>query len=175
MLDHLLEKSEREESFLHRRIDRQAIGAAGHSLGGYTVLGMVGGWESWHDERLCAALLMSPYALPYIEHNRLEEIKTPIMLQGGTLDFGITPFLSGLYDRLAAPKYFLVLKNETHFGWTNLVSLGKTTTECAQAGNAQLITDYSAAFFDRHLRRGKSAAPLDQGNLRLDSYRREAE
>lgn len=175
LLNYLLQEDEREDSFLHRRIDRKAIGAAGHSLGGYTVLGMVGGWESWRDERIQAALLLSPYASPYIEHDRLSDVKTPIMLQGGTLDFGITPFLPKVYDRLDAPKYYLVLKNETHFGWTNLVSLGKTTTECAKSGNPALVTEYSTAFFDRHLKRAEKADTLDEKNHRLETYQHAAE
>ena len=75
-----------------------------------------------------------------------------------------------MYKQLAGPKYSLVLKNETHFGWTNLISLGKTTTECIGAGNAQLIFDYSAAFFDRHLRVKKDSKLLDENNRRMSSY-----
>jgi len=40
-MNHLLSGS------LHSIIDPQAIGLAGHSLGGYTALGVAGGWSSW--------------------------------------------------------------------------------------------------------------------------------
>src|SRR5262249_33942041 len=37
LLDHLLELNTDRASFLHQHVDPKAIGAAGHSLGGYTV------------------------------------------------------------------------------------------------------------------------------------------
>ena len=44
VIDDLLSSSE-----FRGVIDMQSIGAAGHSLGAYTVVGMVGGWSSWLD------------------------------------------------------------------------------------------------------------------------------
>lgn len=41
------------------------MGLAGHSLGGYTVLGVGGGWPSWRLSGLKAILAMAPYALPF--------------------------------------------------------------------------------------------------------------
>ncbi len=173
LLDHLLELSGKKGSFLHERVDANMIGACGHSLGGYTVLGLAGAWESWRDERIKAVLAMSPYSMPFLTQGSIAEIKVPVMIQGGTLDFGITPFQPPIYNKLTAPKYLLVLKNETHLGWTNLISLGKTTLEVVQDGNAQLITDYSVAFFDRHMRgrNGQETELLQQKHPRLDSYR----
>ena len=175
LLDHVLELNEKQDSFLHEHVDASVIGACGHSLGGYTVLGLAGAWDSWRDERINAVLAMSPYSMPFLTQGSIAEIKVPVMIQGGTLDFGITPFQTPIYNKLAAPKYLLVLKNETHLGWTNLVSLGKTTVEVVQDGNAQLITDYSVAFFERHLRhkKGQETELLQQKHPRLDSYRHE--
>src|SRR5262249_46328079 len=48
-----------------RVTDPNRIGVVGHSLGGYTALGVVGGWSSWRDARIKAALLLSPYSLPF--------------------------------------------------------------------------------------------------------------
>src|SRR5262245_14365287 len=174
LLDHLLELDDRDDSFLHGHIDRQAVGAAGHSLGGYTVLGLVGGWPSWREPRVRAALLLSPYALPYLRGTNLRSVETPVMLQGGTLDWGITPFLPDVYKPLPGPKYYLVLKNETHFGWTNLISLGKTTKDCVQQGNGKLMTDYSLAFFNHHLR-GEAAPLLRTKAPGLESYQFKAD
>jgi hypothetical protein len=138
---------------------------------------MIGGWPSWRDARVRAALLLSPYVTPYSRAKNvknLRAIRTPVMLQGGTLDWGITPFLPPAYKPLPGPKYYLVLRNETHFGWTNLISLGKTTTDCVKRGNAKLMTDYSLAFFRKHLR--KEAAPLLQGRGEgLASYQFQAD
>lgn len=95
------------------------------------------------------------------------------MLQGGTLDFGVTPFLRPLYNKLECPRYLLVLKRETHFAWTNLISLDKTTQECVASGTGRLITDYSVAFFDQHLR-GLDRPVLLTADPELHSYRHDA-
>jgi predicted dienelactone hydrolase len=172
LLDHLFEMNDDKESYLHEHIDKKAIGAAGHSLGGYTVLGTVGGWPDWRDERIRAALLLSAYTLPFAK--TFDKVETPVMLQGGTHDWGITPFLPAAYDGLAGPKYFLVLKKANHFEWTNFIEGGKTTTDLVKQGNAKLITDYSIAFFNHHL--GGEAAPLlEQKAEGLESYRFKAE
>src|SRR5579859_2209792 len=63
-----------QDSLLHPLIDVQRIGIAGHSLGGYTALAMVGGWASWKDSRFKAALLMSPYSLPFSINNTLKGV-----------------------------------------------------------------------------------------------------
>lgn len=170
LLDHLLALDAQSGSWLHGRIDRRAIGGAGHSLGGYTMLGMAGAWDTWRDERIRAVLLLSPYAQPFLSGDSLPQVQVPVMLQGGTLDFGITPFLPGAYRKLSAPKYSLTLAKATHFEWTNILSADSTTTECVKSGNAKLITDYSLAFFDRHLRGKEMSAVLDAKQPGLANY-----
>jgi predicted dienelactone hydrolase len=172
LLDHLFELNDDKDSYLHEHIDKKAIGAAGHSLGGYTVLGTVGGWPDWHDERIRAALLLSAYTLPFSKN--LDKVETPVMFQGGTHDWGITPFLRAAYDPLPGPKYYLVLKGANHFEWTNFIEGRMTTTDLVKQGNAKLITDYSIAFFNHHL--GGEAAPLlGQKAEGLESYHFKAE
>lgn len=147
-VDDLLRQNRQPDGALSAHISTRTPGAAGHSLGGDTTLGLIGGWPEWKDDRIKAVLLLSPCANPYIDHGDLAGITVPVMLQGATLDFGITPFLRPLYNRLTCPRYGLVLKRETHFAWTNLISLDKTTQECIASGAGRLITDYSIAFFD---------------------------
>jgi predicted dienelactone hydrolase len=151
-------------------VNAAAVGISGHSLGGYTTLGLIGGWQKSTEKRIKAALALSPYTLPYHEQGNIADVKIPVMFQGGTFDWGITPFIPPVYKKLTGPKYYLVLKNETHFGWTNLIALGKTTTDVVKAGNAQLMLDYSAAFFDRHLLGKKDSKLLEEQNTRLSSY-----
>ncbi len=169
LIDHLTEATN-AATFLRDHIDAHAIGAAGHSLGGYIALGMAGARPAWRDERVRAALLLSPYALPYIDSGMLNEARVPLMLQGGTLDWAITPFLPAVYAELQVPKYFLVLNGATHFEWTNLVSLGKSTTAAVQSGNARWITAYSLAFFDCHLRGRDCSTVLVKPNPQLYSF-----
>ena len=152
LLDYLLEQNTAEGSPLHGRIEADKIGGAGHSLGGYTMLGMAGGWESWKDERMRAYLLLSPYVMPFLERGALDGVSAPVMIQGGTWDLGVTTFLKRFYDQLETTKYYLVLRRAGHYAWTDLNSVGRTTTEALGKGNPRLIADYSIAFFDRHLR-----------------------
>jgi predicted dienelactone hydrolase len=166
LIDHLLEAGE-SAAFLRDHIDEHAIGAAGHSLGGYIVLGMAGARPAWRDRRIRAALLLSPYALPYIDGAALGAIRIPVMLQGGTLDWAITPFLPAVYEKLQAPRYFLVLNGASHFEWTNLISLGKSTTAAIRSGNARWITGYGLAFFDRYLRGQDRSSILEKANSQL--------
>jgi predicted dienelactone hydrolase len=168
LIDHLLAMDGDKDSYLHEHVDKEAIGAAGHSLGGYTVGGTSGGWPKWRERRIRAALLLSPYTLPYTKN--LSSVDMPVMLQGGTTDWGITPFLLDTYKALPGPKYFLVLKNASHFEWSNVIQKkGQTTTELAQEGNGKLITNYSIAFFNHHLR-GEDAPLLEKKAEGLEAY-----
>lgn len=171
LLDQMLKWNQAVDSPWFGRIDEGLIGGFGHSLGGYTVMGLAGGWKSWKEPRLKAAVLFSPFAHPFDAQGKASDVTIPVMLQGGTLDIGITPFLTPIYRKLSGPKVLLVLKNETHFGWTNLICLGKTTTECAAAGNAELMVKYTVFFFDQHLLAVDRSASLEKEHSRLDSYR----
>jgi len=171
LLDHLLSLDQKEESFLHGRINREAVGAMGHSMGGHTVLGAVGGWPSWRDKRIRAALLLSPYILPYLDRGHLEEVDVPVMMQGATLDLGITPSLPALYEKLRSPKYLVVLRKQTHLAWLNMICRGRTTADAVrEEPNARLIAQYSVAFFDHHLQGGGNGL-LTRPNPALASYR----
>lgn len=133
-------------------IDRKHIGAMGHSLGGYTVLGLAGAWQSWRDGRINAVLALSPYAAPFVAADTLKSVQTPVMYQTGTRDIGIGPVLlrQGGYDQTPGRKYLVVLKGAGHFAWTELNPEYQAT-----------IAAYATAFFDRELL-GKPAPMLDR-------------
>jgi predicted dienelactone hydrolase len=156
-----------------RVIDPQRIGLAGHSLGGYTVVGMAGGWQSWVDPRIRAVLALSPYVMPFRIKGTLNHVHVPLMYQGGTLDVGITPFLKGpkgAYAMTNPPAYYVELPAATHFAW---VDCGKerTTASClALVTDAHLIAEYGIAFFNRHLK-GMLEPSLDERNPQLAEYR----
>jgi predicted dienelactone hydrolase len=153
------------------RVDTARIAVVGHSLGGYTALGLAGARERWSDARVKAIVALSPYVAPYFEGSGLGNVRTPVLLQGGTLDIGITPTLGRAYDALPGAKYFLVLRGENHFAWTNLIALGKTTTDAVKRGNARWMTGYTLAFLDQHLRGVDRSRLLLAPNRALSSYR----
>lgn len=137
-------------------IDPGHIGAMGHSLGGYSVLGLAGAWESWRDPRIAAVLALSPFVRPFNAHHRWNAIHVPVMLQGAQGDWSITPTLrgsEGAWTQASGPKYFLELKGGSHLEWTNLGCLGhRSVASCLEhKRNARLIVDYSVAFFEQYL------------------------
>lgn len=155
-------------------IDPAQIGAVGHSLGGYTIAGLCGGWVEWKDKRIKAALLFSPYVQPFITQKRIGAIDVPVMYQGATQDWGITPSLlgaGGAYALSNTPKYLVELKTGGHFDWTNLIGRGdKTIAETLQTKtNAQLINAYGMAFLDKYLK-GIDSGFLARPNEQLKLY-----
>jgi len=168
LLDHLLDRARDSRDPLGARIDPDRVGAVGHSLGGYTLLGVGGARASWRDDRVRALALLSPYVAPFAGRKSLG-VRAPVMLQGGTLDVFITPSLPHIYRQLSAPKYFATLRGENHFGWTNLACLGRTTVDCARSGNPREIVALTSAFFDRHLRAKRAPRLNEKGSLA--SYR----
>jgi dienelactone hydrolase len=121
------------------------IGIAGHSLGGYTALGMAGAWYSWKDERLKAVLALSPYAKPFLVHRNIPKIDVPVMYQGGTTDWLNDDIRnpSGLYDQTKSLKLYVELAHASHLAW--IMGGGGRT-------HRKTITDYSIAFFNHYLR-----------------------
>ena len=156
-------------------VDVQRIGLIGHSLGGYTAIGMAGGWPSWKHADVKAVLALSPYVLPFITQRRLARLDVPVMYQGAQFDWGITTSLEGpqgAYAVTAAPKYFVKLKGGTHLEWVNLLCSGQANVvACLKAKpNAYLIDRYGIEFLDRHLKNKPSALLAGKG-AGLDVYR----
>lgn len=126
-------------------VDTDRMGLIGHSLGGYTVLGIAGGWPSWADKRFKAVLALSPYAAPYVRRGRLKNIGVPVMYQGGSNDDPITPAIrarGGAYAQTPAPKYFIELDGANHFAWTEL-----------ERGYQGIINETALAFFDKYVKK----------------------
>jgi predicted dienelactone hydrolase len=159
-----------------RQIDRSRIGLVGHSLGGYTVLGLAGGWKSWKDDRVKAVLLFSPYAAPFLVQHRLPSIQIPVMYQAADRDRLITVSSlggdQGAYGASNPPKYYVQLRDGNHFEWTNLLCVGKkTVAECLSTKpNARLINVYGIAFLDSHLKQQVQVLQRLDGSG-LDDYR----
>jgi pimeloyl-ACP methyl ester carboxylesterase len=136
-----------------QKMDLHRLVLSGHSLGGYTVLGLAGAWPSWKISGVTAVLALSPYAQPFVVHNTLGNLNAPAMYQGGTLDFGITPFVKkrgGAYDLSPAPKYFVEFSGAGHLAWTDL----------SDKAHSQIVS-YSLAFLDHFLSQA-SDDPLKQ-------------
>lgn len=151
-LEAILDTILKNKSFQGVPIDAGRIGLAGHSLGGYTVLALAGAWPSWKDRRVKTVLALSPYCTPFIAKGDLGHLDVPVMYQGGTLDFGITPFVrrpGGAYELTSSPKYLIELDGAGHLAWTNI-----------NRSYQSVINEYAIAFFDRYLKGEADTEPL---------------
>jgi predicted dienelactone hydrolase len=130
-------------------VDPQKIGLAGHSLGGYTVLGLSGGWPSWKRADVKAVLALSPWCEPYLRHGALDKLTVPVMYQGGSIDLNITPTVrrpGGAFDKTPAPAFFVELAHAGHLAWTD-----------ANPRFQDTIVHYALTFFDAELKAGPLA------------------
>ena len=153
---------------LARIADTSRIGAVGHSLGGYAVIGMAGGWPTWKTPEVRAVLALSPYVLPFMAHGTLSRLRVPVMYQGAALDWGMTTSLEapqGAYATTAPPKFFVKLNGGSHFEWTNLLCAGTPeVAACLKARpNAALINRYGIEFLDRYLKDKPGEALASRG------------
>jgi predicted dienelactone hydrolase len=151
-IEAVLDSVLRAPSFHGVRVDANRVGIAGHSLGGYTALGVAGAWPAWKDSRIRAVLALSPYNTPFVAKGDLGHLKVPVMYQGGTLDFGISPTVrhsGGAYDRSLGPKYYVEFQGAGHLAWTGL-----------NPRFHGVIDQYSVAFFDRYLKGGQGSDKL---------------
>jgi pimeloyl-ACP methyl ester carboxylesterase len=142
------------------RIDWNTVALAGHSLGGYAVLGLAGAWPAWKMEGIKAVLALSPYAGPFIDHGDLAHLSVPVMYQGGTRDFGVTPAIkkkNGAFEKTAAPAWFVEFINCGHFSWTDR----------EEGTSAPVVKDnivkYSLWFLNHALKGAKDPVPQDRG------------
>src|SRR5262245_29374194 len=132
-------------------IDWTRVGLVGHSLGGYTVLGLAGAWPSWKMSNVRAVLALSPVCQRYVQHGTLGAISIPVMYQGGTADLGITPFVKragGCFDKNASPATFIEFKGAGHFAWTDLSTVDHAS-----------IATHALAFLDKYVGGRPAANP----------------
>jgi dienelactone hydrolase len=158
-------------------VDASNVGAVGHSLGGYTVIGMAGGWQLWKTPELKAVIALSPFVEPFVERGALNRLGVPVMYQTAWLQWDTRRLEveSAAYRLTSPPKYFVELKGvaQFEFEWTNLLCLGQASVAACLKGqpNAAAIDRYAIAFLNRYLK-GKPEAQLDFDGKDLNRYLR---
>jgi len=122
--------------------DPGRLALVGHSLGGYTVLGLGGAWPSWRLPGVRAIVALTPYSLPFQRSEGLSHISAPIMYQAGTLDPVFTvPLEEFGYAQTPEPKYLVKMAWANHMAWTDFGISGRDA-----------IVNYAIAFLDRYVK-----------------------
>jgi len=139
-----------------QKVDFSKVALMGHSLGGYTMLGLSGAWPSWKLDGIKAVVALSPYLNPYAQANTLKNIDIPIMYQSGTMDFGVEPFLlgpGGAFSKTNSPAYLVDIKGANHFTWTVLNR---------QKAREDLIDHYCISFLNKYVQNDAQAKPEEK-------------
>ena len=141
VLDRVLEHANDPSSWLHGLVDPARIGAAGHSLGGFTTYGLVYN-SSCGDPRIKAAVAMSATAAG-CPGTYFAGTPVPLLAIHGDHD-ELIPYRLGhdAWDKAKSPKYFMTIIG------------GKHATE-ALGGNTprqRAWTQATIAFFDVYLK-----------------------
>ncbi len=147
VLDEVLDRSASSTPGpLHGRVDAQHIGAAGMSLGGQTVYGLVS-HTCCRDGRIGAAVVMAGVHDPFPEGEYVRQ-KAPVLLVQGNLDVGYHHSLSS-FPALAPPKWFVTLLNERH----------SAPFEVPRDSSSGIVDSTTVAFWDQYLRGDETGGP----------------
>ena len=143
--------------------DRGRLALAGHSLGGYTVLGLGGAWPSWRLPGVRAIVALTPYSLPFQRSDGLGNLTVPTMYQVGTLDPVFTmPIERFAYAQTPSPKYLVEISWANHLAWTDVGMSGRDA-----------IVDHATAFLDHYVRDVPETAALQVALPGVSDFRRD--
>jgi predicted dienelactone hydrolase len=132
----------REDPHYHDLADLSRLALVGHSLGGYTVLGLGGAWPSWRLPGVRGIVALTPYSLPFERSEGLRHISVPVMYQMGTLDPIFTlPLEHFGYAQTPNPKYLVEFTSSSHMAWTDF-----------GISDRDEIVAYALAFLDHFVR-----------------------
>jgi dienelactone hydrolase len=126
-------------------VDPRAVGAAGMSLGGMTVYGLVS-HTCCRDHRVGAAVVMAGVH-DVFPSGRYEHQDVPVLLLHGDTDVGLHNSTSA-YAQLAAPKWFVTLHDEGH----------SPPFEVPRDASSAIVDVTTVLFWNRYLKHETAAA-----------------
>ena len=138
VLDQVLQLNTDPTSAIHGLVDPQRVGAAGMSLGGMTVYGLVSN-TCCRDPRIGAAVLLAAVYRPF-PGGKYVRPQPPTMLIQGDEDDGYHNSLTA-YPNLAPPKWFITLKGSEH----------SPPFEIPRGPEADVVDDATTAFWNLSL------------------------
>jgi predicted dienelactone hydrolase len=161
-------------------IDSRRVAVGGHSLGGYTALGLCGTIEERHDPRVKAVLLFSTGAGGYLfREAELAAVRIPSMLFMGEREKEklrgsktMSELAGKIHRNLSPPKYFLEIKGASHFSFNNrFVDNSRARLLSGTEVQFEVIRRYSIAFLEKHVAGKKdSDHVLERSDWMLTRY-----
>jgi predicted dienelactone hydrolase len=154
-------------------VDRVAVG--GHSMGGFTALGMSGTIKERHDPRIKAVLLFSTgTGGSLFREEELAAVRIPSMLFMGEREENqlrgsktMRELSDRIFRNVSSTKYFLEVKGASHFSFNNRFADSRMTRLLSGTEEQfDVIRRYSIAFLEKHVEGRQDA---DQVLERRDS------
>ena len=119
----------------------------GHSMGGYTCMGLAGAWDSWKRNEVISVALLSPWNKPFVLQDRMSNMtNVKTLYQGGSRDRPISPSLiesNGTFNKTKPSKYLQIFKRARHSSWTDGILAKRFHEE---------MSYYITSFFDLSLK-----------------------
>ncbi len=161
-------------------IDGDRIAVGGHSLGGFTALGLSGTIPDRRDPRIKAVLLFSTGAGGYLfREDELAGVRIPSMLFMGEREerqsrgSGTMVELSTrIFVKVSPPKYFLEVKGASHFSFNNRFTDNRMARLLSGTEvQFRVIRRYSIAFLEKYVAgRQDSGHVLEHSDPMLTRY-----
>jgi dienelactone hydrolase len=146
------------DSQLGGLVDRSRLILVGHSLGGYTVLGLAGARPAWKLDGVSAVIAWAPYTKPYLGSKATGGVSVPTLYQIGTLD-PVTPDALAAFNETPSPTCLVTHVGANHFAW---VEPALVKPDLRQSGFTNEITSATLTFLDKVLNKtgpGPVSAP----------------
>jgi len=160
-------------------LDKDRLAVGGHSMGGYTALGLCGTIPERQDPRIKAVLLFSTGAGAYLyTEEELAKVKIPSMLFMGERErtqtrgkAGMTELEDKIFRNLPPPKYFLEVRGAGHFSFNNgsARTLGSWLFSGTQK-QLEVTRRYSIAFLEKFVAGRSEEGVLAQQDRMLTRY-----
>lgn len=136
-------------------IDPTKLALVGHSLGGYTVLGLAGALPGAQPDGLRVVVALAPYLWPYANGGTPGAVKVPVLIEAGAKDQA-SIHLATFLPRLGGPACAQVFADARHLAWADAPEV---PPDEAQPEYQPATAAAAVAFIQQAFKDGTAAEP----------------